>query len=313
MNRHFEIAGIALLMFSAPSRPAIAAPAPGDSVEIWVRGSTDRDADRRGRTGRRRVYLDRLPLTEVVRRDAQYEEVRRYRGIPLNEILKRYAPDKSLDLAILHFANGMAVPVPFRDPAAMKRLDPFIARGWRLRRGGTLRVGAFPAIAKKDVRDDPRPIEFSGNKLVVAERWHPDVAPHSQPGFSPWAHADTVVGIELAGAGAYFAQFEAGNEATVQRGLALFRQNCQFCHGVRHVGASFGWDFVDSSTSFNYQDSAAHLYHSASFKPRNAAELGLMMPALSFLTEADAAAIRAWLQAISKAPMQPYAPPASAR
>lgn len=313
MNRHFEIAGIALVVFSAPSRPAMAAPAPGDSVEIWVRGSTDQDNDDRGRTGRRRVDLDRLPLIEVERRDAQYEEVRRYRGIPLGAILKRYAPDKSLDLAILHFTNGMAVPVPFREAATMKRLDPFIARAWRSRRGGTLRVGAFPAIAKKDVRDDPRPIEFSGNKLVVAERWHPEVAPGSQPGFSPWAHVDTLVGIELVGGSAYFAQFEVGSEATVKQGLTLFRQNCQFCHGVRHVGASFGWDFVDSSTVFNYQESAAHLYHNAAYKPRNAPELGLMMPALSFLKEADAAAIRAWLQAISKGPMQRYAAPASTK
>src|SRR5688572_8332245 len=143
----FEIVGIALAMFSAPSRPAMAAPAPGDSVEIWVRRSTDQDGDGRGHTGRRRVYLDRLPLTEVERRDAQYEEVRRYSGIPLGTILKRYAPDRSLDLAILHFANGMAVPVPFREAATMKRLDPFIARAWRSRRGGTLRVGAFPPLA----------------------------------------------------------------------------------------------------------------------------------------------------------------------
>jgi mono/diheme cytochrome c family protein len=313
MKHNFEMAGLALLMFSAPSRPAMAAPAPGDSVDIWVRGATDQDSDRAGRTGQRRIKLDRLPLTDVERRDAQYEDVRRYRGIPLSEILKRYAPDKSLDLAILHFANGMAVPVPFRDAAIMKRLDPFIARGWRLRRGGPLKVGAFPAIAKTDVPDDPRPIAFQGNKLVVAERWHPDVAPGSQPGFSPWAHVDTLVGIELVVASAYFAQFDIGSEATVQRGGALFRQNCQFCHGVRRVGARFGWDFVDAGTIFNYQQSAAHLYHNAAYKPRNAAELGLMMPALNFLKEEDAVAIRAWLQAIAKGPMQRYTPPAPTR
>jgi mono/diheme cytochrome c family protein len=160
------------------------------------------------------------------------------------------------------------------------------------------------------VPGDRRPIEFWGNKLVVAERFHPEVAPAAQPGFSPWTHADTLVGIELVAARAYYAQFEVGGDATVQRGLALFRQNCQFCHGVRHVGASFGWDFVDSEAFQRQQESAANLYHNVAHKPQNAGELGLMMPALGFLTEADAGAMREWMRAAAAVPVAPYTPPA---
>jgi mono/diheme cytochrome c family protein len=207
----------------------------------------------------------------------------------------------------------MAIPLPFRDAATMKRLDPFIARGWRLQPGAPIILGKFPAIPKEDVPDDRRPIEFSGNKLVVAERFHPEVAPAAQPGFSPWRHADTLLGIELVAATAYYAQFEVGGDATVQRGLTLFRQNCQFCHGVRDVGARFGWDFVDSEAVQNHQLSAANLYHNVAYKPRNAAELGLMMPALGFLTEADAGAMRAWMQAIANVPMTRYLTPPARR
>jgi len=312
MAHRLETAVIALLAFGAASRPAAAAPTPGASVDIWVRGSSRNGAGGE-RLRQRRFVLDRLPLANFERHDAQYEIVRQYRGISLAEILKRYRPDDSLDLAILHFANGMAIPLPFREAATMKRLDPFVARGWRTQPGVRVMIGNFPAIPKKDVPGDRRPIEFSGNKLVVADRFHPEVAPAAQPGFSPWTHADTLLGIELVAASAYYVQFEAGGNATVQRGLTLFRQNCQFCHGVRDVGAHFGWDFVDSEAIQSQQQSAANLYHNVAYKPRNAGELGLMMPALAFLTEADAGAMREWMQAMATAPMAPYKAPASKR
>jgi mono/diheme cytochrome c family protein len=298
MARCLETAVIALLAFGTTSRPATGAPMSGASIEIWVRGST-RDGAAGERLRPRRFKLDRLPLIHVERRDAQYEAVRQYRGIALSEILKRYRPGDSLDLAILHFANGMAIPLPFRDAATLKRLDPFIARG------------NFPAIPKKDVPGDRRPIAFSGNKVVVPERFHPEVDPAAQPGFSPWTHADTLLGIELAAAVSYYAQFDVRGSPTVQRGLGLFRQNCQFCHGVRNVGATFGWDFVDSEAIQSQQASAANLYHNVAFKPRNAGDLGLMMPALGFLTEADAGAMREWLRAVANVPTAPYAAPST--
>jgi mono/diheme cytochrome c family protein len=118
-----------------------------------------------------------------------------------------------------------------------------------------------------------------------------------------------LTGIELVVARRYYAQFDAAGDATVQRGLALFRQLCHFCHGARHVGASFGWDLVDSPVIHGYRESPSHLFHNVALKPRNAGQLGLMMPALPFVAEADAAALRAWLVALSGSP----APDTSAR
>lgn len=295
-----------------------ATPTRGRTIEVWIRKAESAGSAGSGGAGAtpprsRRVDLDSLPSTRATRLDAQYGDVRQYRGVSLLEILKRFAPPSDLDLAILHFANGMAIPLPFRDPVVMKRLDPFVARAIRGQGRASSWSSAFPAITKRDLPADRRPIQFSGNKVVVAEQWHPEISAAAQGAFSPWMNADSLTGIELCEARPYYAQFEvAGNEA-VRRGLALFRANCQFCHGARQVGASFGWDFVESAPIFSYQESPGHLYHNVAYKPRNAGELGLMMPALAFLTETDAADLVAWLQALSPGPMPPYLPHAGAR
>ncbi len=287
-----------LLVLALQPLHAAAETKPGAAIEIWIRGSDRPDQPRSPHERSSHVNLDRIALARVERYDAQYARVGKYRGIPVKSLLDRFAPDASLDLAILHFANGMAVPLRFRDEVTMRRLSPFIARGPR-----------FPSIPKQDTPLDRRPIEFAGNKLVVADRWHPDVLPETQPAFSPWTHVDTVVGIELVSAAPYDAQFQAGGEAGVERGLTLFRQSCQFCHGVHQIGATFGWDFVDSAPIYDYKDSAANLYHNVAYKPRNAGELGLMMPPLSFLSETAAGDLRQWLQAVGSTPRPSYQRP----
>lgn len=54
-------------------------------------------------------------------------------------------------------------------------------------------------------------------------------------------------------------------------------------------------------------------YHNVAYKPQNAAELGLMMPPLAFLTEAAAGDLREWLQAINESAPLPYRRPPQAR
>ena len=300
---------VVLLALGAMPPVALAKPVKGDVIDVWVRGAMEKDGGQSTRLGSRRIALDKLPLRNVQLHDIQYGEVGDYRGISLGDFLARARPDTALDLAILHFSNGMAIPVPFRDATVMKRLDPFIVRGMRMRAGDPFSKGTFPALPKNDARTDGRPIVFPGNKIVVVERWHPAVAPTAQPDFSPWTHTAALTGIELAVAQPYNAQFDVGGDASAQRGLALFRESCQFCHGVRHVGASFGWDFVESTRIHSYQDSAANLYHNVAYKPRNATELGLMMPPLTFMTEKDAGDMRQWLQAIGTSTMPAYTPP----
>jgi hypothetical protein len=105
--------------------------------------------DQAPRARTQKVDLDSLRLVDGKRFDAQYGAERGMKGIALAAVIDSFAPDPSLDLAILHFANGMAIPVPFRDLAVMKRLDPFIARGMETHAGGPVKAGFFPDIRRK--------------------------------------------------------------------------------------------------------------------------------------------------------------------
>lgn len=305
MARSFWLGSIFLAALSASSRSANAGPVDGRVVDIWVRGHDARASAAPTRGQSRRLDLDRVPLATVERYDAQYERVGRYRGTSLSQALRNFSPDAQLDLAILHFRNGMAVPVAFRDRVVMERLDPFIARALLSPTKGRLATKPFPPIESGPV--NRRPIAFSGNKIVVSDSWHPEVA--AATGFSPWARVDTLVSVELVASRPYYGQFDMGGDPALRRGLALYRESCQFCHGARHVGASFGWDFVDSPPLYDSRSSAANLYHNVAYKPRNATELGLLMPALGFMTEEEASYLQRWLQALATRPMPSYAPP----
>ena len=299
--------GVAALAGFQGRAHAADAKSPASAVEIWVRGSGAVEGAPSPRDRSQRLNLDLLPLVEVERVDAQYGGLRAFRGISLKAVIERFAPAPALDLAILHFANGMAVPVPFRDAAVMKRLDPFIARGMETSRKGKIKTDFFPDIPKANAAADARPIVFAGNKVVVAELWHPAVAAAAQPAFSPWRHTDSLAGIELVAAGPYYKQFDVGRSGKEEKGFALFQQACQFCHGARKVGAAFGWDFVEPTPVYSYRKSEMNLFYHVAYKPLDAAERGLMMPALRFMKEDDAAALWQWLRAVATKPMPPYA------
>jgi hypothetical protein len=177
--------GLMATCFSVPAqaaKPPAAPPATApSSVEIWIRGGGPLQADKAPRARSQALNLDLLPLVDSQRFDAQYGASRAFRGIALANVIASFAPDPSLDVAILHFANGMAVPIPFRDAAVMKRLDPFIAGGMETHAKGPVRAAFFTEIRRKGTTEDPRPIVFSGNKLVVPVLWHPAVAAEPTP------------------------------------------------------------------------------------------------------------------------------------
>jgi mono/diheme cytochrome c family protein len=300
------------LTLSALSAPSAKADNNQSQIDVWVRGKDTPGAARGARLRAETLDIDKLPLETIEIYDAQYGRAHAYRGIYLRALLERVAPEAGIDLAILHFANGMAIPLPFRDREVMKRLDPFVARGLRAEPNGPVVNGAFPRIAKQqskaDGRADARPIKFAGNKMVVIERWHPTVSAKALGVFSPWVHADTLVGIELANAPAYYGQFDVAGGAEVRKGLEQFRQNCQFCHGARGVGAKHGWDFVEPTPMYSYRSKARNLFFHVAYKPSDAPERGLMMPALRHMTEADAGVLWQWLKAVATETMPAYSP-----
>jgi hypothetical protein len=280
----------------------------GNSVEIWIRPPGVSPTPLRPAT--RTVALDTAPLEEVERFDAQYGAPHRYRGVPLHWLLDPSAVSPALDLALLHFDNGMVVPLPFRDAAAMERLAPFLAvevwapdalgeAGWRRE---------LPELPKKgEESEDWRPIRFKGNKLVVQTLWHPDVPRATQAVFSPWQHVDRLVGIELVQSKAYGRVLRGPNSTLVREGYRVYSERCQFCHGVRRVGATFGWDFAVPVPLHTFRDPQSLFLH-AKYRQMNAASRGLMMPAFSELGSKQAAALWAWMEAVVREGPAPYAP-----
>ncbi len=283
--------------------PLVAAAQRPGQIEIWSRApgqyaATPAPARVRVVT----IDLDSAGLRPSARADVQYEGASQsYRLVTIEELLRKYGPPPETDVALLHFDNGMAIPLPFRDRAAMERLRPAVARAIWIDGKWSNR---FPIIMKKDVAVDARPIEFDGNKLVVADRWHPDVSDNAQASFSPWLYADSLAGIELVRGAAYLAQFDVDPKA--EPGFSLYAQSCRFCHGARHVGAAFGWDFVEPLPISEYRKTSKNLYYHVHYRASNKGERGLMMPALSFLTEDDAGALLAWLRAVAARPLRAY-------
>ena len=201
---------LSILALGVPAGPAphpeSVTPRDRATIDVWVRrpgafGSADTAAVR---DHARQIALDDLPLTDTQRDDVQYRGTFAYRGIALAAIIDRFAPPASTDLALLHFVNGMQIPLAFRDAAVMGRLAPFVARGMRLGPKRPMQLGRFPKVSRPSATAvDPRPIIFLGNKLVVADRAHPDVPVANRDVLSPWALADSLSGIEFGSRSAY--------------------------------------------------------------------------------------------------------------
>jgi hypothetical protein len=297
---------VVLLLVLAPCSLALARDTEVvNRVEVWTRAAGTYGGDHElAHVRPMMIDLDAMATTEAPLRDVQYGVERRYRFVSVEDILRRYAPPPEVDVAILHFANGMAVPVPFRSTEAMRRMRPVVARAAAIDGKFT---ADFPIISRTDTYYfDVRPLRFQGNKVVVAELWHPSLRPGTEKEFSPWRQVDTLTGIELVRDAAYLAQFHP-SEAT-ERGAAVYGQVCRFCHGARRQGAQFGWDFVEPLPISEYRRKDVSLYYHVKYRAASAVERGVLMPALPFFTETDASDLIAWLRALAAKPLSPYRP-----
>jgi hypothetical protein len=278
--------------------------APVSPVEIWTRApGRYADAPTPTRTRVVTVDLDHLALQEGVLADAQYGGARNvYRFVLVEDLLRGYQPPADVDVALLHFGNGMLVPLRFRDRALMERLRPAVARAVRM---GDRWTNDLPDVRRDEIGfADARPTHFQGNKLVVAEPWHPDLLPSTEKIFSPFRFTDTLVGIELVRGDAFRAQFDIAPDA--HAGLEVYQHVCSFCHGARGVGAQFGWDFVTPIPITDYRKKDVSLYYHVRYRATDAPSRGIMMPALPFLKEKDAANVFVWLRELAARPLNPY-------
>lgn len=276
-----------------------------NTLQVWTRRpgsySDDENPVRKGV-----VSLDpfrlKSGLTVKSLKDVQYDRKVSYRGVPLAAVVKASKPEENADLVLLHFENEMIVPIPI---AKLKRLNAFLAFEACSERGRECK-SEFEEVPRSAVygdSPDPRPIQFSWNKIVVGDRWHPDIANNEQNEFSPWLYVDSLRGIEFVNSAAYYRQFAIGKSG----GDEVFRARCQFCHAVRFVGAHFGWDFVTPLPIAEKRTPATLTLH-VKYRKAMAPKLGIRMPPQNDVELEEMTRLWKWMRDMSRVPAAAYKP-----
>jgi hypothetical protein len=305
MQKAACLASLSLLVLLATGSPVQAA---GESekevvqISIWSRISSP--GIPRGRRDRLQ-HIDLKTLASETRElfDAQLGRKAKYTFVPLGKLIETHAPAATDDLALLHFYNGMIVPLPFRNADVIADLKPVVA------------IGNFEPLRKDNEGHlDVRPVQFAGNKVVVQKPTHPAIPEAIARDLNPWRHVDSLVGIEFVNDKAYYNQFQVnpGNQSA-STGLDLFKQSCQFCHGARKEGAQFGWDFVDPIPAYTWRRKGTHLLYHIKYPRLEGEATGFMMPALRSISAVDAEYLWFWLKAVATEPMPAYEVPRDTR
>ncbi len=274
-------------------------------IELWVRSAGTYGGAATPQFVGTAVDLADLTPTEIEADDLQFRSREKFRGVPIQELWENFAVPLECDGAVLHFRNGMAVTYPFRDRAVVARLGLFVATAiWEASAESGNWSSSFPTASRGAT--DSHPVFFEGNKVVSKTRWHPSVRTKAADEFSPWEYIDNLTGVEFVRMSAYWDQFRVG-DATATKGLELFRERCNFCHGVRGVGARYGWDYVTPLPVYQQRDPDSLLLH-LKYRPLDGSTRGPKMPVFKDATLSEARALHAWMRAVSEHALREYLP-----
>jgi hypothetical protein len=220
-------------------------------------------------------------------------------GVLLSQLLPRLNASKLHDAARLRFANGTEVLLPLW---RLSLFEPFIARRVQERADGPFRTAFAPVPLGEAHWRSARALQFAGNRVFVSRQ----EAPHSKDAFSPWGFTDSLVEVELVNEKAWLAVFEV--DPKTRRGVEVWRNRCQSCHGAHQAGATFGWDFVKPLPLHTWRTPETLFTHVKDNKISGAA-MGLAMPPQPDVTREETDALHAWMKALAQKPLKPYAPP----
>lgn len=295
---------VTLGLFASPSVTA-STDKSGETISLWTRKPGQyKNAEKSELQDEVTVDLSSLNPKKKKLFDIQYGKSYTFTTIPLKDVTDQYKKCSHCDLVLLHFSNGMLIPLP-RDSAAWKSLNPRIAIAID-HASKKVNSKIFPEIAKKDERfKDPRPIQFQGNKIVVHELWHPLIPDPKASGFSPWKHVSSLAGIEFVEQDAYYGQFRVAKSLELNAGLQLFQNRCQYCHGIQKIGARFGWDYLQPVPIFRLKD-ANHVGNLVKYRYHDELERGLMMPEQSDVTTKQIEELWIWLKALAPEGVKKY-------
>ncbi len=253
----------------------------------------------------RKLILDNKKQQRVKMNDVQYEAMVDVTGYRFTDLAAMNDFAKHGDTALLHFGNGMVIPHSLSDTAYNTQLDLFVACGYF--DGG--RAAPFPR-ADRSVPEyrDPKPVTFRQNKIVVKTKMHPLHQYPDRSGFTPWRHADSLVAIEIVTMVPYFAQF-APSDQSLGDGLGVYMSRCQYCHGLRKIGASFGWNFTGPWPLHVRRDVDSLLAQVKNDNPR-AFETGSVMPHQKDISLTEVQSLWKFVRHMSERPsLNSYEPP----
>lgn len=291
---------------------ALETPAYGkiEGIDLWVRGKGHYEKKAIDKKSPVKSESLSLPLKTAKLHDAQYEKERVYQGVGLSRLIDAYkAPLGDSTGFILHFDNGMIIPMEFTDRVKEK---VFIATGFKDSEKAKSWRKDFPAVAKKDELRyfrDPNPTVFKNNKIVIPllkrQLYFKDAKGKLVPRFSPWSHVSSLTGVEFVNLNAYYKQFDISDKPDHKRGFAIFKARCQYCHGVRGVGASFGWDYGGPIKVSKKRDAKSlHLF--VKYPKADALERGLKMPNQIDLKKDDADKLWKWISLMESRMLNAY-------
>ena len=268
------------------------------SVQIWLRRpaeSVTSGGDQRGNL--RNVDLAGLTFDTLETYDIQYEAMGKYRGLHLRDLIAAYKPlPGSIDTLILHFDNGMLIPVTL----SMLRGDRRIFVALEMLRDGKWTSNFPSSIRIAPGSKDERPITFAANKIVVGSDWSA-----SKNQFTPWRHASSLVGIEFVEATGLINSFVQEKATKYQPGKYVYLNRCQFCHAISGQGAHFGPDFTgafDLEAKKGWEKILAKVSKAES----NADAMKHAMPKQSDFSKSDAKELFGWVKQSKTHPFALY-------
>ena len=230
--------------------------------------------------------------------DHQYGRNIEIKSLGLRELVGMYHPRLvGMDLAILHFSNGILFPLPLN--MLKTNPEPLIATAIRQKGRWT---ATFPPV-RLHQSGSVQKVSFKGNKLVVGRSWLKKYAKATKYGeLDPFRRAGSLVGVEFVDSNAWFAQFRVASEKSHFRGRMVYFKRCQFCHSIRGLGATHGPDFDSPRVSRYF--TAKKIYTHV----RLAGRKGGGMPGQGDFTKAEARDFALWLKGVKKTALTEYRP-----
>lgn len=288
-----------------------------ESIELWLRTPGMYQQEKPPEKAQlQSVLLKQLKHEERRIDDLQYGAPMQYRGVALKTLVNAFGKlPATIDTALLHFKNGMAIPVTIKGSSTEEYEELFVATEFWDRSKRTWRRDFAPITRSSTYFSDANPLVFKGNK------------PTGKTGcdaldqFTAWRFVDSLRGIEFINSRAYYRQLDVVSDAEARRGWKSYQASCQFCHGVREIGAQFGWDFVNGISAKwralkplspgamqPYQPETESLYHHLKYRVSDARARGIQMPALPHMTKEEVNGLWKWLRAIALNKLKPYQP-----